>query len=70
MNRETTCLLCGIVSHDVTIGLARWVEPIGRDRFGAVPRCRDKVSCRGRVEATGERWDVLDAVRPTVELVK
>ena len=70
MNRETTCLLCGTTSHDVSVGLVRWLEPVGRDRFGAVPRCKDKMACRSRVEGSGAEWDVVDAARPTVELVR
>ena len=70
MNRETTCLLCGATGKDVAIGLVRWADPVGRDVFGSIPRCRDKAACRDRVEAAGEQWDVLDAVRPTKELIR
>ena len=68
-HRDGTCLLCGTTSLDVKVGLIRWREPIGRDVFTSAPRCLDRPACRARLEAAGEVWDVLDAVRPTVELV-
>lgn len=70
MNRQTTCLLCGITSNDVSVSLVAWIEPVGRDRYGAMPRCKDVWACRGRVESTGERWDVRIPERSTKELVK
>ncbi len=70
MNRDKTCLLCGATSHDVVIGLIRWSEPVGRDRFTAAPRCRDKAACRDRVEANGDRWEVQDPERSAKELIR
>jgi hypothetical protein len=70
MNRETTCLLCGITSHDVTTGLVAWKNPIGRDRFAAIPKCRDKVACRDRVEAAGEPWELEERPVSAKELIR
>lgn len=68
--RETTCLLCGTVSNDVAIGLIEWLNPVGRDRYTAAPRCRDKNACRSRVEGLGDAWEVRDPYIPTRELVE
>ena len=69
-HRDTTCLLCGIVSADVRVGLIAWRNPIGRDRFTAAPRCRDKMSCRDRVEASGDSWDLEERPVSARELVR
>ena len=53
------CLLCGDVNRDVTTSLAEWREPIDRQRFTALPRCRDRKACRERVEAAGSVWEVV-----------
>jgi hypothetical protein len=46
------------------MGLVEWREPVGRERFTAVPRCVDKVACRRRVEnELREPWPVAEKVR-------
>ena len=69
-HRDTTCLLCGVISGDVKVGLIAWRNPIGRDRFTAAPRCRDKMSCRDRVEAAGDSWDLEERPVSARELVR
>ena len=58
MNRESACLLCGTTSKDVTTGLIAWERPVGREKYAAIPRCRDQVACRTRVEALGGEWEL------------
>lgn len=70
MNRETVCLLCGLPSKDVAVGLVAWKNPVGRDRFDAIPRCRDRIACRSRVEASGGEWEVEERPVTAKELVK
>lgn len=70
MNRETTCLLCGATSHDVATALVAWRNPVGRDRFAAIPRCRDRAACRGRVEAAGEPWELEERPVSAKELIR
>lgn len=64
------CVLCGVASLDVSIGLIAWREPIGRDVFTAAPRCKDKATCRTRVDAVGEEWDVIDRPLSATELLR
>lgn len=68
-HRDTTCVLCGAVSPDVRFGLIAWSQPVGRDVFTAAPRCADKAGCRTRVEANGDRWEVVERPVTTRELV-
>lgn len=70
MNRDTVCLLCGLPSKDVAVGLVAWKNPVGRDRFAAIPRCRDRVACRGRVEAAGEPWELEERPVSAKELIR
>jgi len=51
-----TCALCRTADRNVRTGLIEWREPIDNLRFEALPRCVDRVACRARVEARGERW--------------
>lgn len=69
-HQDNTCLLCGTQNNDVRMGLIAWSNPIGRDRFTAAPRCRDKMSCRDRVEAAGDSWDLEERAVSARELVK
>jgi hypothetical protein len=65
-----TCLLCGHTSRDVTVGLVKWVEPLGREKFSAIPRCRNRRACRARLEEIGDEypvWDAIDSVGNLVE---
>lgn len=57
-----TCSLCGHTSHDVTQGLAEWLFPEGRERFSAIPRCKNRRACRARVEEVGDEWLVWDPI--------
>jgi len=67
----TTCVLCGHTDLQVRMALVEWIDPVEDQRFGAVARCADHVACRGRVEATGEAWEVVDpAPRSARELVR
>jgi len=70
MNRDTTCLLCGIPSKDVAVGLVAWRNPVNRDKYGAIPCCRDRVACRGRVEAAGEEWELEERPVTAKELIR
>lgn len=69
MRRDTTCVLCGTESNDVSVGLIEWKEP-PPSRFTAAPRCRDHNACRTRVELLGEPWDLTDTTRTTREIME
>ncbi len=62
-----TCLLCGVLSPEVRMGLARYREPHEGLVFGAIPRCKDAFACRARVEASGDEWELDDGSRPTTK---
>lgn len=64
-HRDTVCLLCGLTSPDVALGLIAWKEPVGRDVFTTAPRCKDAEACRARIEAAGDVWELVD---PKAEL--
>lgn len=63
------CLLCGAEDQETIFLLVRWIEPIGGQSFTSLPRCVDRVGCRARVEARGERWEVADGT-PASEPMK
>lgn len=69
-HRDSACILCGHTSIDVAFGLIAWREPVGRDVFTSAPRCKDAVSCRARVEAAGEKWEVFEKPLTTRELLE
>lgn len=64
-----TCLICGHTSKDVAVGLAEWVEPIGRQRYSSIPRCQNRRACRARVEEIGDEWPVWDPIDSEGNLV-
>lgn len=54
------CLLCDFEGPDVTVAMVRFrpgQAPPGR-LFDQMPRCKDHVACRRRVEADGITWPV------------
>lgn len=55
-----TCLICGDTSRDVTVGLVAWREPVGRELFSSIPRCRNRGACKRRVEQIGDEWPLLE----------
>lgn len=57
------CALCGNTNPNIRVSLVEWIEPIEGQRWSAIPRCLDRKSCRERVEASGETWEVRDAAR-------
>jgi hypothetical protein len=59
----SSCALCGDTNDRVKVALVEWIDPIEEQRFAAVPRCQDRKACRERVEASGETWEVREAVR-------
>lgn len=60
------CALCGTASPDVAVVLIRYREPDEEgNRFGRLPHCRDRRSCRARVEALGKAWMLDDCWWPT-----
>jgi hypothetical protein len=62
------CFLCGSRS-DVAVSLVEWRDPIVQPapkapiRWEDLPRCRDRVACRDRVEKAGQPSLVVDPVR-------
>ena len=58
------CLLCGAEGAPVARTVVRWVDPEPGREYAAVDRCLDRVACRARVEAAGERWEVDDGTLP------
>lgn len=58
-----SCLLCGLEDATVRMGLVAWREPIAGRTFEAIPRCADRQACRGRVEALGDVWPLVDATK-------
>lgn len=70
MSEHATCALCGLEGHDdvIRIGLVEWKDPIGAT-WEAVYRCRDRIACRLRVEASRDEldqpltWPVIDGER-------
>jgi hypothetical protein len=63
---KQTCLLCGIEDHDVTVSLVEWAKPIDKQRWSAIPRCRDREGCRARVGGNGDPWEVAEAEPRTI----
>lgn len=58
------CAICGADGQPTRMALVEWREPVGRERFTAVPRCVDRVACRRRVEnELGELWPIVEKVR-------
>jgi hypothetical protein len=51
------CELCGVTDRDVRAGLACYADD---GRFERVDRCSDHQACRGRVEAFGRPWPLID----------
>lgn len=52
-----TCVLCGITSVEVTPSLALLAPTTERGAtYTRMDRCRDRLSCRDRCEANGDRW--------------
>lgn len=84
MSEHVDCGLCGVEGHvgrDILWArLVEWTEheqlQAGKPRYEAIARCRDFQACRGRVEARGQTWPIVDAVttatidlgQPTEEL--
>lgn len=68
--RKSACLLCGLEDHDVQMGLVSWSNPIDRQKYAAMPRCKDRAACRARVEANGDRWEVEDPKFSTADLIR
>lgn len=70
MSEHAMCALCELEGHDDVIHLraVEWREPIG-DRWEAVNRCRDRIACRLRVEASTDDegrplvWPLIDSAR-------
>jgi hypothetical protein len=62
-------LVCGHEAHDVGVALVAWRQPLGREQFSAIPRCRDREACRSRLEAIGDEWPVDDGSAPTLRPV-
>lgn len=75
MDGMKRCGLCGIVSIDVAMSMAKWnlglkdqfypdgkTPILGADTppFGSIERCKDPVGCRARVEAEGDPWLIDD----------
>ena len=56
---KAACVLCGAVGPDVKVRLVEWREPIDGERFSAIPRCQDHKGCRIRVEARGDKWELV-----------
>ena len=53
------CLLCGS-ERDVSMALARYRD----GTYGSIPRCKDALACRRRVEDAGQEWDIDDRRAP------
>ncbi len=53
------CVLCDHEGSDVAVTVTRYRD----DRYQAVPRCRDDIACRARVEASGREWPVAERRR-------
>lgn len=66
----TECSLCD--SRDgVESQLVEYATPYpAGKRFDTVPRCIDRVACRGRVEAKGLRWTLLDGTPSPTPVVQ
>ena len=58
MNGPGPCLLCG-AEGDTRVGLVEWKVPEVRT-WDAVPVCRDRDACKGRVAALGEPWPLRE----------
>lgn len=62
--RLGTCLVCGAERVETSLDLIEWIEPVS-ERFGILERCRDRVTCRARLEAIpGEKWPIADGTPP------
>jgi hypothetical protein len=53
------CRLCGD-RRDIRVGLVEWQQDYGTGKWDWMPRCRDHLACRARVEAAGEEWPLRD----------
>jgi hypothetical protein len=56
------CAICGDTSLDVLLGIVAWKPTDERHvtgGFEAVPRCRDRIACRRRVELAGKPWPII-----------
>jgi hypothetical protein len=62
MTVDLSCALCGHTDPYVKVGLVEWREPIDGQRWSAVARCLDRKTCRERVEAAGEPWELVEDV--------
>ena len=61
------CQLCGQANADDRI-MVEWLTPHPSPfegqaaiRFELIHRCRDRASCRARVETRGKSWPIVDA---------
>lgn len=61
MNGVGSCLLCG-VEGDTRISLVEWKVPVTAT-WAAIPVCRDRQACRGRVALLDEPWPLREAKR-------
>lgn len=53
-------MLCGAQRGDIRLEMWPWLEYEPGHQWDAGPRCTDRISCRGRVEDDGRRWEVDD----------
>lgn len=66
--KPAECALCGSTTG-VSVGLVRYPDPppfAGRP-FESVPRCRDAIACRARVESRGEPWPIAEPDTPSAK---